>query len=146
MTDYLTAPILSDVLRRESRSLLQYVDEAFPWTPPEEQATWDQLTKLIAEERKALTALAHFLDRRRIPLPYLGSFPDFTGVNFVSLDHLLPLLVEHQKKSIASLESDLARLSDPEAAKVLGQLLEVERRHLKTLETLAARHTQTTSK
>ena len=38
MLDDRTAQLLEGVVRRESRSLLQYVAEAFPWTTPEEQA------------------------------------------------------------------------------------------------------------
>jgi hypothetical protein len=141
-----TTPILYDVLRRESRSLLQYMEEAFPWTPAQEKPAWEKLQKLIAEERKALTVLATFLSRRHIQLPYIGSFPEpFTALNFSSLDYLLPRLLEEQRKSIAALEREVALLQDPDAAAVVRQLLDVKQRHLPTLEGLASRPQASTS-
>jgi len=141
-----STPILYDILRRESRSLLQYMDEAFPWMPEQEQPTWAKLAKLIAEERQALAALAAFLSRRHVPLPYIGSFPEpFTAHNFSSLDYLLPRLVEEQHKSVTALERDLARLSDPDTAAAVRQLLEVKQKHVPALEGLAHRPQASTS-
>jgi hypothetical protein len=130
----MTAVVLSEIFRRESRGLLYYVPEAMPWTPSEEKAACDQLALMIDKERKALAALVQLLQRRRIPLPYVGSLPDYTGVNFCTLDHLLRLLVEQERKNSAALEGDLGQLTDPEEMAVAGHLLEVKRRHVEELE------------
>jgi rubrerythrin len=143
MTSAVTTLILQDILRRESRSLLEYTVEAFPWTPAQEHSAAEQLAKLTAEECQALNGLAALLARRRVPLPYIGPFPEpFTALNFSSLDHLLPRLVEEEHKNIAVLERELARLIDPEAAAAVRKLLELKQRHLKTLESLATGHPQ----
>jgi hypothetical protein len=139
--DTRTAAVLHDVVRRESRSLLQYVSEAIPWITPAEQVALAQLRQLIEEERGATTDLGRFLIRQRVPPPYLGSYPqDYTNVNYVSLDHLLPMLVDNQRQAIARLERDLAALTDAEARAHVEKILTIRRRHLETLQTMAAAH------
>src|SRR5690242_19805271 len=116
MIDAPTYTLLQGLMRREGRSLLQYVREAFPWTNAEEGDALARLRTIIEEEDRSLAALGRFLTRNHRTLPYLGSFPmDFTTLNFVSLDHLLPQLVDSQRRAIADLERDLNNLGDPEA-------------------------------
>ncbi len=128
---------LDAAIRREGRSLLQYVSEAYPWTKGGADTTPDKVRDLAAEERDALGALTKFLARRRYSVPYLGAFPmGFTTLNFVSLDYLLPRLVESGRQSVAALEKDRAALADADAKAELDQLIELKRRHLKALEAL----------
>lgn len=134
-----TSAVLQGLFRRESRSLLQYVREAYPWTRADEQPVLDELQKLITEEEQSTAALAEFLLRHHINLPYLGAYPDYTTVNYVGLDFLLPRLVNEQRRSLAALEADLGLLTDPDARQAVGQVLEMKRRHLHKLEELAAR-------
>jgi hypothetical protein len=135
---------LQQLLRRESRSFLQYVREAFPWITPEEKEALAQLHTLIEEERGAIAALAKFLMRHRILVPHLGPYPvAFTNLNFVTLDHLLPLLVDAQRRAIADLEHDLESFTDPECRQELQKILDVKRQHLKTLEALALANPET---
>src|SRR5262249_48905304 len=141
MLDATTQTRLQAILRRESRSFLQYVSDAFPWTTLEEQSALAQLQALIAEERSATAGLAKFLTRHRIPVPYLGSYPvAFTTLNFISLDHLLPLLVDGERGAIADLERDLASFTDPACQQQIQKFLDMKCQHLKTLEGLAAAH------
>lgn len=132
------ALLLQDIVRRESRSLLQYVSEAFPWTNQKEQAALASVQRMVEEERRDTAVLGQFLVRRRIGVPYLGPYPlSFTNINYTSLDHLLPMLVQHQRRAIEQLESDLRKLSDPEAQQQVRRILEIKRRHLQTLEHLS---------
>jgi hypothetical protein len=141
MIDARSATVLQQILRRESRSFLQYVGEAFPWTTANERGALDKLRRLLQEEGRALAVLGQFLLRQRYELPYLGTYPDaFTSMNFVSLDHLLPLLVDRQREGIAELERDLRSLHGSEARGHPERLLELKRRHLSDLEALAAAH------
>ncbi len=134
-----SAATLQAILRRESRSLLQYVREAYPWAKSGEQKTLSELDRLIDEEANSTAALARFLLRHHVRLPYLGAYPShFTNVNYVGLDFLLPRLVEHQRGAIAALERDLAKLSDEDSRQQVQPILEMKRRHLKRLEELAA--------
>jgi hypothetical protein len=137
MIDPRTEAVLQEIVRRESRSVLSYVGDAFPWTTARESAALPRLSKLVAEERQAVAELALFLTRRHVTLPYLGSYPNaFTTINFIALDYLLPRLVDFEGQSIADLERDLARLTDPEARAKVEKLLEVKRRHLPILKSL----------
>jgi hypothetical protein len=144
--DPATEARLQDLLRRERRSLLEYVAGAYPWANRGKRDVWPQLRRVIDEERQALAAIAQFLTRQRVPLPPPGPFPEhFTSLNFVALDYLLPQLVEAQRRASAALEHDLARLPDGEAQRLVRELLAVKQRHLQTLEGLAAPHPQAAS-
>jgi hypothetical protein len=138
MIDSRTHQLLQDIVRRESRSLLQYVSESFPWTTREEVAALGKLQTLIKEEREAAAALGRFLLKKRLTPPYLGAYPmSFTTINYVSLEHLMPLLIEHQSAAIGELESDRQQVKDPEARGMLDNLLAMKQRHLKVLEEMA---------
>jgi hypothetical protein len=138
-----TATRLQTILRRESRSFLQFVAEAYPWTTPKERAALETLLKLIAYEREGVVMLGRFLVHRHVELPYLGTYPEnFTTMMFVSLEFLLPRLVDEQRQGIDALEADLALVTDPAARAAVEQLLDRKRRHLPILEDLAATHAQ----
>lgn len=139
MIDPHSQTLLQDILRRENRSVLSYAAEAYPWTTSTEEKTWTDLQALIAADRAATVCLGRFLVRRRIPLPYLPSYPvQFTTINFLALDFLLPRLIEHERESIADLERDLAEIKDPSARAEVEKLLNLKRRHLPQLEEMAS--------
>ena len=141
MLDSSTQSLLRDHVRRESRSLLAYVRDAYPWAAAEESEALTTLRRLIREEEEAVAALGRFLARRRVALPPFESYPSsFTSINFVALDYLLPRLVEYQRHSLGDLERDLARVKDPDARAQVQGLIDLKRRHLSSLEELAAQH------
>jgi hypothetical protein len=132
---------LHEVVRRESRSLLQYQSKAFPWAKAGDQAAADQVLQLAREQNEAAGQLARLLARRRHPVPFLGAFPtSFTTANFVSLRYELPRLAADEKRAADLLEADWAALTDPEARTLVGTLLAQKRLRVKTLEQLAASH------
>jgi hypothetical protein len=132
-----TAELLQGIVRREGRSLLQYVADAVPWTKNAEHESLCQLQTLVQEDRDTNAALARFLFRNRIAPPYLGAYPmGFTTLNFVSLSSLLPRLIKEQRHSISALENDLAQIRDPQCRGVVEGILDVKRRHLKALEAM----------
>jgi hypothetical protein len=141
MIDARTQALLQDLVRRASRSMLHYVGEAYPWTP---DTSTDLLTKVrtvIDEEEAAVEGLATFLRKKRIPIGYLGSYPQhFTYLNYVSLDYLMPRLLDWQSKWTAVLDRDAALIADPEAKGEVAKLVTVARRHLDELQNLTASH------
>lgn len=144
MLDAETQTRLQDILRRESRSFLQYIRDSFPWTTSDETKALAMVQALIEEERSDIAAFAKFLVRHRIALPYLGPYPvAYTTQNFVSLDHLLPMLVSSQRQAIANLEEDRTPFMDPDSRQEIQKLLDMKRQHLKTLEALATAHPET---
>jgi hypothetical protein len=131
--------LLQEVLRREGRSELMYVAEAYPWAAARGEAARAALQALTREESDALTALGRWLMRQRVPLPYLGAFPTgFTTINFLALDYLLPRLRDLQREAVARLERDAHAATSPEARAQLESLLALKKRHLATLESLAS--------
>jgi hypothetical protein len=137
MIDVHTAGLLQTIFRREGRSLLQYLGEARPWTKNDQKELLCRLHAIIHEDLEAQAALGRYLQRNRIGSPYLGPYPQaFTTLNFVSLDSLLPRLVESQRRSIAALEGDRTQIQEPTARGVVEGLLEVRGRHLKELQAM----------
>jgi hypothetical protein len=144
--DAASAGLLQELIRREGRSLLQYVSNAFPWITEQEQAALVQLQALVAEEREAAARLSRLLNRRRHIVPYLGAYPmAFTTINYVALEHLLPQLADYERRALADLENDLVRVTDPEARAEVQQIANMKRRHLQTLEQMAAAYPETFS-
>jgi hypothetical protein len=128
---------LQDIIRREGRSFLQYSGESFPWATAPEQDTVAKLQALIGEERDAAGGLARYLAKNRLTPPYLGAYPSyFTSYNFLALHRLLPLLVQHQKHGVDELQRDVTALNG-ETRHQVERLLEMKKRHLQELETLA---------
>ena len=145
MTDAPTEAVLQGIVRRESRSLLQYIADAFPWATEEERGVLATLRQLIDEEHQAAGDLMRFMTRRRLALPYIGAYPaEFTTINYVSLDHLLPLLADEERRAVAALEQGLDALHDPDARARVQEVLDMKRRHLQTLDKLAAAHPEPT--
>jgi hypothetical protein len=140
VNDSATIAVLQNIVRRESRSLLQYIQEAYPWTTANAQPVLTELARLTAEEAKSTTDLATYLLRQlHAPLPHLGQYPQqFTSINYVGVDFLLPRLVHEQRHAIAELEKDLGKLTNPDARQRVEKVLDMKRRHLKKLEELAA--------
>jgi hypothetical protein len=137
MMDSLSVSVLKEILCREGRSLLQYVRDAFPWATAAEHAVPAQITAMIDAEQAAAAALARLLLKHHISLPYVGPYPmNFADVNYVSLDHLVPMLVEHEKRAINHLERDLALLHDASARVEVQKILAIKEKHLKQMETL----------
>jgi hypothetical protein len=138
--DVATQQALQAAVRRESRSLLQYVSEVYPWATAEDEDKLAWLQKLAEEDRQGTAGLSQYLYKQRCPPAYLGGFPhSFTGLGFISLAHVLPLLVEDQRRHLADLERDLAAVRGEGPREQVQKLLEMKRRHLAALEELVKR-------
>ena len=99
---------------------------------------------MAEEERTALAPLVDFLAREGRSVPYLGSFPmSFTSINFVSMAHVLPILQSQQRKAIAEVERDLAKVHAAEAQSLIARLLDTLRSHVERLELLKSLFTST---
>lgn len=135
-----TPALMSRILARESYSALQYLSDAWPWSAAERQAAMDRLRAMIAAERKANKGIGDWLGKHRIP-PGKGAFPEeFTEINYVAVDHLLPRLATYQRRGIEALQKDLAQLADEEPRLLAQHALDLKRRHLEELEQLATEY------
>jgi hypothetical protein len=141
MIDTRTQALLQDLVRRASRSMLQYVGEAYPWAPNTDGDLLAKVQAVIREEEEAIESLATFLRKKRIPLGYLGSYPqNFTNLNYVTLDYLMPRILDWQRKWVAVLEKDASLIKDAEADAEVFKLVATARRHLDELQKLAESH------
>jgi hypothetical protein len=144
--DASTVALLQNIVRRETLSMLSYVGEAFPWTTARGVEALHRLKEIVAAHNEAVRALGRYLTKRRQPLVYLGSYPsNFTTINFLSLDHILPKLVESERGNVSALERDLAALHDKDAHAYGEKLLAVKKAQLEKLEFLTASHTKAAS-
>lgn len=140
------ANLLESIIRRESRSLLQYANEAFPWARAGTNEVLGKLSQMAQEEMAAIGTLERILTKRRHISPRPGPYPmAFTTLNYIAVDHLVPLLIEHQTRGIAATEKARASLTDEEARAEVDRLLEIKRRHLDSLEAVASTPAKATS-
>lgn len=138
MIDARTQALLQDIVRRATRSMLQYVGEAYPWAGDGQADGLVKVQAVVAEEEQAVEGLAAFLRKKRIGIPYLGSYPEnFTHLNYVSLDYLMPRLLAWQRSWVGILEKDAALIADAEGKAEVEKLVAVARRHLDELEKTA---------
>jgi hypothetical protein len=144
MIDARTQALLQDIVRRASRSMLQYVGESYPWAADGEAELLAKVRAVIDEEEQAIESFAAFLRKKRIGIPYLGSYPEiFTHINYVSLDYLMPRLMGWQRSWVGILERDASLINDSEAKAEVEKLLAAARNHLQALEQMSATHAKT---
>lgn len=130
--------LLQNLVRREGRSLVQYVSESFPWTTPDEHAALARFQEIVQEDMDGAARIARFLARHKVrTLGPLGPYPmNFTTINYSSLDHLLPILQDNQRRRIAELTADLKKVTAPECRQHLEEFIDLKRRHLAKLESM----------
>ena len=134
MIDSTTLAILQGIFSRESRSLLIYIGDAYPWATVAEQDLAANLTRAVKEQQAAVSSLARFLLRQRVsPGPSLSYPSHFTSYNFVALDFLIGKLRHAEERGIIELKADLARISDPSARAEVEKLLAVKEKTLSFL-------------
>lgn len=130
-----TITILSDIIRRESRSFLAYLSDSLPWPSVDDDDIERHLVRMAESERLVIGDMSRFLGRHHVVPPYLGAYPShFTVSNFVSLRYLLPHLIEEQGRATVAFERDLSVLGDAEARALVQRLLDTKRRHVAELE------------
>lgn len=129
--------LLSHLLHRESRSLLQYVRESYPWASGKCESARVAVHRIAEAEAAALAKLARLMLKKHLTLPPLGSFPDsFTDHNFVSVAYLVPKLASAQRQGLADVERELALVNLPDLKSAIESLRELKRSNLAELEGL----------
>jgi hypothetical protein len=137
VSDSRSFSILQGIVRRESRTLLQYIRDSFPWTPASDESALIQLRQLADEQREETAKLGRWLSRNRQIVPNLGSFPAaFTTINYASLDYVIPKVIADERADLLHMEQDLASITDADARTIAAELVEKKRQHLKAIEEL----------
>ena len=140
----MTDGLLPELVRRESRTFLQYTRESYPWARgPGETQLRESIFRMADAEAEQVTRLGRMLQKRHIPLPGLGAYPSvFTNFNFLDTQSLVPKLLAAQRRSLTELERDLAAVTDDEFRATLESYRDLKRRHLDELDSLSARAKQ----
>lgn len=136
MIDAATRELLTNVVRRESRSLFQYLREVPPWSGRHEVNNVARLRELAGAELEVVEELSRYLQRRNAGAGPLGPFPDFTPFNDQALHFLLPAVVREQRQLLAELERDRELIHEVGSALLVDRLLELKRRHVPELDDL----------
>lgn len=136
---------LEQLLPILSRSLLQYAVYCWPWTSPEEEFERVELERLAERQQRDVEKIVAFLDERERAID-LGIFDDWSWLHFVSVDFLLKHVVENQQQVVRAIEAtQKAEADDPEAQRLLEDVLREEKAILSELEQLHARSEQLAS-
>src|SRR5437870_1176656 len=93
------------LIRKEARSLLQYIGESYPWAAADRQDALRTILEMAKHEARQIEQLIRMCIKVKLGNPSLGAYPQsFMGINFMALDFLLPLLIDDHRKHIADLE------------------------------------------
>jgi hypothetical protein len=138
MLDAKTQAALAEIVRRESRSMLSYMADAYPWASQKQTPALDVIREVSSTVSAAVTALGRFLIKQRVTPPMLGAYPTyFTSCNFMAVDWLLPRLISSEKGLLQRLTADLKGTTNTEAKKQLADFAEVKMQALAKLEAIA---------
>ena len=139
MIDGATQDRLQQCVRRESRSLLQYVCEVPMWMGAADRPAGARLRELGQAEQAATDRLAKWLQKRRAGEMFLGPFPSvFTDSNDAALHYILPRVVREHTADVVKLEADAAAIGDPEAKSFVDAMLALKRQNASELANLTA--------
>lgn len=139
MIDGQSIAILQKQIRWTGRSLLHYVEESFPWARGKDAEIFHKVQELRRREQQAIAEISRYLVKQHSTPPHFGPYAMyFTTLNYLSLNRLLPLLVEHQTADVQNLENDLDKVVDAQGKELLRSLLEIKKENLATLTELAA--------
>ena len=120
-----------------SRSLLQYLDEAEPWTEARQVAARESLKQVAASQRRSIARLADLVVRRHV-LPESASFPSgFAALHYLALDFLMDRLIADQIGVVAAIDEALAACRDDQATRVLERVQTREAEHFDRLRQIA---------
>lgn len=125
------AESLQDLLRRESRSLLQYASESFPWSKPKARAAGDAVCAMAQAQTDVVARLARWLAKQRVTVAFPGAYPmHFTTGNFVALQYLLPRLIVDEQRLVAAAQRTRAGLEPGDAQALVGELIDLKTKHV----------------
>ena len=128
--------LIRTMLRRESRSLMQYLREVPPWLGIADQQAGATLHLVASHEVMQLEEIGKLFQKHFHDMPHLGSFPDFTPYNDMALHFLAPRLVTEQKRLLADLERDRKAIDEPEIGNAVDRLIEQKQLTVRALEEL----------
>jgi hypothetical protein len=144
MPDQTHNDVLSRLLARIYRSLLQYTVECWPWTTSSESADGKSpeektVEQMAARQLEFVGRLVNLLQGRGEVVDF-GNYPDNSELHYVSLDYLLGKLIADEQKLVGELEAARGAIrNDPPAAGLVIELLAAEQENVNRLRELAGK-------
>lgn len=135
--------ILNQVLIALNRSLLMYVQEAWPWTTKGGEAEQQEILAIAGRRREHVAGVVELLVDRESEVEF-GVFPaEFTDLHYIALNYLLTLLVESEQQVVDTVAKAIREISadDPEATLLLESILTGEKDTVTRLQALAKART-----
>lgn len=132
---------LNDLLIDLGRSLLQYTEEAWPWSCVTDAGrVREVVSRLAARQRASVQALVDYLNAAGHPIDF-GIYPDeYSSLHYVSLTYLVGQLVVSQQGLVFECEQTARDVADDsDAALLVGDILAGEREALRELQQLVGR-------
>ena len=134
MIESQTCQILQQVLRNESRTLLQYACESLPRFTANEKSELELLQGCADRELAAAQVAATWLKRQGKHLLPMDPYPAwYTQINFISVPFLLPQLEKEHRAAIAQLTAAGGKLPNPEAKLLVEAILAQKQKTLAVL-------------
>jgi hypothetical protein len=136
---------LADLFVALGRSLLQYIDEADPWTDANHAGAKATLDRLAAAQRDSFTEIGDVLLAAH-PLPELDAYPsEFASLHYLALDFLIGRIIADQLNIVATADAAITACGLNKAARLLERVRDREAAHYDELRRLADRlHEPTT--
>ena len=134
MIDSQTCQILQQILRSESRTLLQYACESLPRFTTNEKSELELLQGCADRELAAAQAAATWLTRQGKHLLPMDPYPSwFTQINFISVAFLLLQLEKEHRAAIGRLTAASGKLFNPDAKLLVDAMLAQKQKTLAVL-------------
>jgi hypothetical protein len=119
------------------RSLPMYLESAMPWVHQGDEDSATTLRNIIQDQKDLYRRIGETILDLGSSVD-TGEFPmDYTGLHDLSLDYLLPYLVEEQRRLIGEAEGIAQQAAGlPDARRLAEEALGSARAHLESLESL----------
>ncbi len=98
---------VNELLIAASRGLLQYVGECWPWSSIDDSALRNELEGLVKRQQNDVARLVNHLSAQRWPIDFSNYPTEFTDKHFLSIDFLLPQIIENEAEIKSACESAL---------------------------------------
>lgn len=130
---------LADLFVVLGRSLLQYIDEAGPWTDAAHEGARVTVDRLAAGQRESFAAVGDLI-LGRDSLPELDAYPsEFAALHYLALDFLIGRLIADQLGIVATADAVLAACGRGPAREALERIRTREAGHYDELRRLTDR-------
>jgi len=130
---------LCDLLAKLGRSLLQYLDEADPWTDAAHADAKTTLDRLAAGQQDSCREVSDLLLELHEPADF-GTYPsEFASLHYLALDFLMSRMVADQLGVVAAADAAIAAYGRGAGLRTLNRVWEREAGHFEELRRLADR-------